>query len=77
MTRLKLEDIADDKPIRLHLEIPARLHRELLAYSAALNNGTSQGAPSPERLIPPMVEHFIANDRSFSRLRQGARRKRN
>ena len=31
MTRLKLSDIADEKPVRLTIELPARLHRELLA----------------------------------------------
>jgi hypothetical protein len=27
MTRLKLTDLADEKPVRLTLELPARLHR--------------------------------------------------
>lgn len=74
MTRLKLEDLADDKPVKLVLEIPARLHRELIAYAAAINGGSSSGAPPPERLIPPMIERFMATDRSFARQRRSASR---
>ncbi|MGV7123020.1 DUF2274 domain-containing protein [Sphingopyxis sp. 550A] len=39
MTRLKLSDLADEKPVRLTIEVSTRLHRELLAYGAALNGG--------------------------------------
>lgn len=70
MTRLKLSDITDEKPVRLTIEIPARLHRELLAYALVLNNGEEKDAPAAERLIPPMIERFIATDRGFARLRR-------
>lgn len=70
MTRLKLSDITDEKPVRLTIEIPARLRRELLAYAVVLNNGEETDAPAPERLIPPMIERFIATDRDFARLRR-------
>nr|WP_315456940.1 DUF2274 domain-containing protein [uncultured Sphingorhabdus sp.] len=69
MTRLTLADLADEKPMRLTVELSARLHRELLAYATAINNGDAKGAPSPERLIPPMIERFIANDRSYAKTR--------
>lgn len=70
MTRLKLADLADEKPVRLALDIPARLHRDLLAYALAVNGGDTKGAPTVERLIPPMLERFIATDRAFSRARK-------
>lgn len=70
MTRLKLEDLADEKPVRLTVEVSARLHREMVAYAAALNGGDAKGAPTPERLIPPMIERFIATDRSFAKTRR-------
>jgi hypothetical protein len=70
MTRLKLSDLADEKPVRLTLELPARLHRELLSYAVALNEGEAKGAPPPERLIPPMIERFIATDRSYAKTRR-------
>lgn len=67
MTRLKLADLADEKPVRLTIEVTARLHRELLAYAVAVNGGDAKGAPTCERLIPPMLERFIATDREFAR----------
>ena len=69
MTRLTLADLADEKPVRLTVELSARLHRELLAYAIAINVGEAKGAPTPERLIPPMIERFIANDRSYAKIR--------
>lgn len=72
MTRLKLADLADEKPVKLVVEMSARLHRELLAYAAALNGGETKGAPPPERLIPPMIERFIAADRSYTKTRRTA-----
>ena len=72
MTRLKLSDIADEKPVRLTVEITASLHRELLAYAIALNDGSRQGAPPVERLIAPMIDRFIASDRSYARLRRAS-----
>lgn len=72
MTRLKLEDLADEKPVRLTVEVSARLHRELLAYATALNGGDTKGAPTSERLIPPMIERFIATDRSYAKSRRTA-----
>ena len=72
MTRLKLADLADEKPVRLTVELSARLHRELVAYAIALNEGEAKGAPPPERLIPPMIERFIATDRSYAKSRRSS-----
>lgn len=70
MTRLKLADLVDEKPVRLTIEISVRLHRDLLAYAIAVNSGDAKGAPTPERLIPPMAEWFIATDRSYVKRRR-------
>lgn len=72
MTHLKLADLADEKAVRLTVEVSARLHRELLAYAAVLNGGDAKGAPPPERLIPPMIERFIAADRSYAKSRRSS-----
>lgn len=71
MTRLKLADLADEKPVRLTVELNARLHRDLLAYAIAVNDGEAKGAPPPERLIPAMIERFISTDRGFAKVRKG------
>ena len=36
MTRLKLSDITDGKPVKLTIEIPARLHRRLIEYGCSM-----------------------------------------
>lgn len=70
MTRLKLSDIADEKPVKLTIEVPARLHSDLVAYGLVINDGNPSGAPTPEQLVAPMLTRFIATDRSFAKARR-------
>lgn len=70
MTRLKLADLADEKPVRVTVELSARLHRELIAYSVAINGGEAKGAPTVERIVPPMLERFVLSDRGFAKARK-------
>ena len=70
MTRLKLADLADEKPVKVTIELSSRLHRELLAYGLAINGGDTKDAPPPERLIPPMIARFLAAHRSYTKLRR-------
>lgn len=70
MTRLKLADLADEKPVRLTIELSARLHRDLQGYALAVNGGDAKGAPTIERLVPPMLDRCIATDRGFAKLRR-------
>jgi hypothetical protein len=37
MTKLKLGSIEDDKPVKLTIELPAAVHRNLVAYADYLN----------------------------------------
>jgi hypothetical protein len=71
MTRLKLADLADEKPVRVTVEFSARLHRDLLAYAVAINGGEAKGAPAIERMVPPMLERFVSSDREFAKGRKG------
>lgn len=72
MTRLKLADLADEKPLRVTIELSARLHRDLLAYAVAINSGEAKGAPAIERIVPPMLERFVSSDREFAKTRKSA-----
>lgn len=68
MTKLKLGPIADDKPIRITVELPAALHRDLTDYGRLLAEG---GTPiEPAKLIVPMLERFVATDRGFAKARR-------
>ena len=70
MATLKLGTIQDDKPVRLTVELPAAVHRDLVAYGNALGRETSQGVVDPAKLIGPMLARFMATDRAFARLRR-------
>lgn len=70
MAKLKLGPIADDKPVKVTLELPADLHRDLAAYAEVLARDTGQPAADPTRLIAPMLERFMATDRAFAKARR-------
>ncbi|RWR27422.1 DUF2274 domain-containing protein [Sinirhodobacter populi] len=70
MTKLKLGLLADDKPVKVTVELPAQLHRDLTAYAEVLARETGQSAVEPVRLIVPMLERFITTDRGFAKARR-------
>jgi hypothetical protein len=73
MTKLKLGPLADDRPVKLTVELPAAVHRDLAAYAAALAAETGGEAVTPEKLVAPMLAKFMASDRGFSRRRTSAK----
>ena len=70
MTKLKLGPIADDKPVKVTLELPASLHRDLAVYAEVLAGESGKPATDPIRLIVPMLERFMATDRGFAKARR-------
>ena len=40
MTKLKLGSLLDDKPVKLSIELPASVHRDLVAYAEVLARET-------------------------------------
>lgn len=72
MTKLKLGPIADEKPVKITVELPAALHRDLLAYAEILAREAGQPSADPVRLIVPMLERFIATDRGFAKARRAS-----
>ena len=45
MAKLKLGAIADDKPVKLTVELPAGVHRDLLAYARGAGPRNRAGNP--------------------------------
>jgi hypothetical protein len=74
MTKLKLGPIAEDKPVKVTVELPARLHRDLVVYAEALGREQGQPIADPVRLIVPMLERFMATDRGFVSARRRSNR---
>ena len=71
MTKLKLGALLDDKPVKLSIELPASVHRDLVAYAEAARAGTlGQSIAEPAKLIAPMLERFMATDRVFAKARR-------
>lgn len=73
MTKLKLGAIEDDKPVKLTVEFPAAVHRNLVAYAEAIGREGEQVAPEPAKLVAPMIERFMATDRAFAKSRRNVR----
>jgi hypothetical protein len=70
MSKLKLSAIEDDKPVRITIELPATVHRDLALYAEVLGQGAGKAAVEPAKLIPPMLARFMATDRAFAKLRR-------
>lgn len=72
---VKLAELQDGTPVKLTIEVPGAVHRDLVAYSDAL---AAQGAKAiePTKLIVPMVSRFMNTDREFTRVKRPAERPR-
>jgi hypothetical protein len=56
--------------VKLTIEFPAIVHRDLLAYAELLARETEQPIPDPLKLVAPMLARFMATDRAFVRARR-------
>jgi hypothetical protein len=72
MSKLRLGAILDEKPVKLAVDLPAPIHRDLLAYAEVLGRQTGQ-AIDPAKLVAPMLARFMATDRAFAKARRSAR----
>lgn len=73
MTKLKLGPIADDKPVKVTLDLPASLHRDLVAYAEILGRESAGKPADAVRLIVPMLERFMATDRGFAKAKSATK----
>ena len=68
MTKLKLGPLVDDKPVKVSIELPGPIYRDLVAYAELLNrNQPGQSSADPAKLIVPMLQRFITTDRGFAK----------
>lgn len=72
MAKLKIEALPEDKPVRVTVELPASLHRDLLAYAEAVSVQSGRPVSDAVKLIVPMLSRFMATDRAFARSRRSA-----
>jgi hypothetical protein len=70
MAKLKLGAIIEDKPVKLTVELPAAMHRDLIAYAKALAREAGQPIADPSKLVAPMLARFMATDRAFAKARR-------
>ncbi|MGY8632086.1 DUF2274 domain-containing protein [Bradyrhizobium sp. 14AA] len=69
MSKLRIGALPDDKPVKVTIELPASVHRDLVAYADALARESGQRI-EPAKLIPPMLARFMATDRGFAKARR-------
>ena len=72
MAKLKLGGIEDDKPVKVTLELPAGVHRDLVTYAEILARESGQSTIDPVKLIAPMLARFMATDRAFAKARRAS-----
>ncbi|MFM9852265.1 MAG: DUF2274 domain-containing protein [Sphingomonadaceae bacterium] len=66
MTKLKIGLVVEEKPVRLTIDLPGAVHRDLAAYADAVAKESGQSV-EPAKLIAPMLARFMATDRAFVR----------
>lgn len=69
MTKLRLGPIENDKPVRLTVELPAAVHRDLIEYGRLLARESGKAEITPAKLIGPMLARFMGGDREFRKQR--------
>jgi len=69
MAKLKLSAIPDDRPVKLTVELPGAVHRDLVAYAELFAQAHGQQV-EPAKLVPSMVARFMSADRAFARARR-------
>jgi hypothetical protein len=70
MVKLKIGALPNDKPVKLVIELPAPVHRDLLAYAEILARDSGHSISDPGKLVAPMLARFMATDRAFKKFRR-------
>jgi hypothetical protein len=62
--------VLDDKPVKLTIDVPAAIHRDLASYAELLTKETGQATIEPAKLIAPMIARFMVSDRAFTKAKR-------
>jgi hypothetical protein len=74
MVKLRISALTDEKPVKVAVELPATVHRDLVAYAEILGREGGQPIRDPVKLIAPMLTRFMATDRAFTKARRARHR---
>jgi hypothetical protein len=69
MAKLRLSALADDRPVKITVELPAAVHRDLVAYAEVFAQEHGQTI-EPAKLVPLMLARFMSTDHVFTRARR-------
>jgi hypothetical protein len=69
MAKLRLSALSNDKPVKVTVELPATVHRDLVVYAEVLKRDGGHTI-DPNSLVAPMLMRFMATDRAFRRARR-------
>jgi hypothetical protein len=72
MAKLKIGLLQDDKPVRMSIELPVTVHRDLIVYAEILARESGKAINDPAKLIAPMLARFMATDRAFAKARKAS-----
>ena len=70
MAKLKIAALPDDKSVKVTVELPATVHRDLVAYAEILARESGQPVSDPIKIIVAMLARFMATDRAFAKARK-------
>ena len=70
VTKLKVSALHDNKPVKIAVELPAAVHRDLVAYAEILGRDSGHAVSEPAKLIAPRLARFMATDRAFAKSRR-------
>ena len=70
MAKLKIAALPNDKSVKVTVELPATVHRDLVAYAEILARQSGQPVGDPTKVIVPMLVRFMATDRAFGKARK-------
>jgi hypothetical protein len=70
MPKLKIGSLEDEKPVKVTVQLPAAVDRDLRAYAEVIKRENGHSINDPTKLIAPMLKRFMATDRAFRKFRR-------